>query len=281
LFRLEPRDTFRRPKVIWPSREPARLRGAFRFKDGAAMPLFLVLLILEIMLIIHAVKTGRASPWAFIILFAPLIGAIAYVVAVLVPDWFGSPQGVRTQQSIAKSLNPEKRYRALSDAVEIADTIANRAALAEECMALGRFEEAKRHFEVILSRPLGDEPLYMFGRARAQFGLGQAGDTVAILDDLRARFPDYQSAEAHLVYARALEMCNRSEEALEEYRALSEYYVGAEARVRYGLLLERLGREAEAKAWLTEVVRQFRRSPAHVQKAQAEWIARAEKVVRA
>jgi hypothetical protein len=245
------------------------------------MPLFLVLLILEIMLIIHAVKTGRASPWAFIILFAPLIGAIAYVVAVLIPDWFGSPQGVRAQQRVAKSLNPEKRYRALTDAVEIADTIANRAALAEECLALGYYEEAKRHFEVILARPLGDEPLYMFGKARAQFGLGQAADTVAILDDLRARWPDYQSADAHLVYARALEMCSRNEEALEEYRAVSEYFVGAEARVRYGLLLERLGREAEAKAWLTEVVRQFRRSPAHVQKAQAEWIARAEKVVRA
>jgi len=93
------------------------------------MPFVLLLLILEIMLIIHAVKTGRATPWAFIILFAPLVGAIAYVVAVLVPDWFGSPQGVSAQRRVANSLNPEKRYRALSDAVEIADTIANRAAL--------------------------------------------------------------------------------------------------------------------------------------------------------
>jgi hypothetical protein len=245
------------------------------------MPLVLLLLVLEIMLIIHAVKTGRASPWAFIILFAPLIGAIAYVVAVLVPDWFGSPQGVRTQRRIANTLDPGKRYRELSDAVEIADTIANRAALAEECLALERFEEAKRHFEVILTRPMGDEPLYMAGRARAQFGLGQAADTVAILDDLRTRFPDYQSADAHLLYARALEQCGRSEEALAEYRALSDYFVGAEARVRYGLLLERTGREAEARAWLAEVLRQLRRAPAHVQKAQAEWIARAEKVVRA
>src|SRR5882724_9709571 len=148
------------------------------------MPFVLLLLILEIMLIIHAVKTGRATPWAFIILFAPLVGAIAYVVAVLVPDWFGSPQGVSAQRRVANSLNPEKRYRALSDAVEIADTIANRAALAEECLALERFEEAKRHFEVILTRPMGDEPLYMAGRARAQFGLGQAADTVAILEAL-------------------------------------------------------------------------------------------------
>ena len=51
--------------------------------------------------------------------------------------------------------------------------------------------------------------------------------------------------------------------------------------MRYGLLLEKLGREAEARAWLADVVRQFRRSPPHVQKAQAEWIARAENVVRA
>ena len=245
------------------------------------MPLVLLLVIIDVMLVVHAARTGRASPWAFIILMVPVIGAVAYVVAVLVPDWFGSAQGQRTQRRIANTLNPEKRYRELSDAVEIADTIANRATLAEECLALERFEEAKRHFEVILTRPMGDEPLYMAGRARAQFGLGQAADTVAILEELRQRWPDFQSGDAHLLYARALEQCGRSEEALAEYRVLSDYYVGAEARVRYGLLLERTGREAEARAWLVEVLRQLRRAPAHVRKAQAEWIALAEKVVGA
>jgi len=245
------------------------------------MPLFLLLVIIDAMLVVHAVRTGRAQPWAFIILFAPYIGAIAYVVAVLVPDLMGSRQSQQAQRTIAKALNPEKRYRELSDAVEIADTIANRAALAEECMALERFEEAKRHFEVILARPMGEEPVYMVGKARAQFALNQAADTIAILDDVRARFPDYQSADAHLLYARALEACARTAEALQEYRALSDYFVGAEARVRYGLLLARLGREGEAKAWLTEVLTQLRRAPAHVRKAQAEWISLAEKVVRA
>jgi hypothetical protein len=245
------------------------------------MPLALLLVIIDVMLVVHAVRTGRASPWVFVILLVPVVGAIAYVVTVLVPDWMGSRQGQQTQRTIAKALNPEKRYRELSDAVEIADTIANRVVLAEECLAMERFGEAKRHFEVILARPMGDEPVYMVGKARAQFGLNQAIDTIAILDDLRARFPDYQSAEAHLLYARALEACARHEEALQEYRALSDYFVGAEARVRYGLLLARLGREGEAKAWLTDVLTQLRRAPAHVRKAQAEWISLAEKVVRA
>jgi hypothetical protein len=244
------------------------------------MPLALLLVIIDVMLVVHAVRTGRAQPWAFIILLVPLIGAVAYVVAVLVPDWFGSPQGQRTQKRVATALNPEKRYRELTDAVEIADTIANRAALAEECMALEKFEEAKRHYEVILARPLGDEPVYMVGKAQAQFRFGQAADTVAILDDLRHRWPDYQSAEAHLLYARALEACGRNDEALAEYRALSDYFVGAEARVRYGLLLAKTGRDSEAKAWLTEVVRQLRRAPSHVQRAQAEWLAKAEQILR-
>jgi len=245
------------------------------------MPLFGLLLLIEIAFVVHAVKTGRVWPWAFIILFAPLIGMIAYIVVVLVPEWTGSRQGQQAQRAIAKTLNPEKRYRLLADEVEIADTIANRAALADECLALEKYEEAKRHFDVILTRPMGDEPIYMVGKARAQFGLGQAADTIAILDDLRVRWPDYQSGEAHLLYARALEACARNDEALAEYRALSDYYVGAEARVRYGMLLAKLGRQAEARVWLNDVLTQLRRSPAHVRTAQGEWIAIAEKIVRA
>ncbi len=140
---------------------------------GSTMPLVLILVLLDISLVVHAAKTGRAQPWAYIILMVPGIGAVAYVVAVLIPDWMGSAQGQQTQRTIANKLNPEKRYRALSDAVEIADTIASRAALAEECRELEKYEEAKRHFEVILSRPMGDEPLYMLGKARDARGLAR------------------------------------------------------------------------------------------------------------
>jgi len=244
------------------------------------MPLVLVLLLLDISLVVHAAKTGRASPWAFIILMVPGIGAIAYV-AVLIPDWIGSTRGQQTQRAIANKLNPEKRYRVLCDAVEIADTIASRAALASECLQLEKYDEAKRHFEVILSRPMGDEPVYMLGKARAEFGLGLPAGAVATLDGLRARWPDYQSGEGHLLYARSLEAVGRLQEALAEYQALSGYYVGAEARVRYGVLLARMGQQAEAKAWLSNVLTQLRRAPAHVRKAQAEWIALAERTLRA
>jgi hypothetical protein len=137
-----------------------------------------------------------------------------------------------------------------------------------------------RHYEHVLSLPLGDDAVYALGKARAQFGLGHSQDTVTTLDDLRARWPDYQSAEGHLLYARALEDSGRTEDALAEYQAVATYYAGAEVRVRYGLLLEKTGRQAEAKTVLTEVLAQLKRAPKYVRRAQAEWIALAEKTLR-
>jgi hypothetical protein len=245
------------------------------------MPIAAVIFALDVVLIIHAARTGRFSPWAYVILFLPGIGSFAYILFELLPEWMGSVQGQKARRSVVKTLNPERRYRDLSDQLALTDTIANRAALADECLSLGKFEEAEVHYEAILARPLGEDPLYAFGKARALFGLERSGDAVATLDDLRSRWPNYQSSDAHLLYARALEESGRQHEALDEYDALSEYYPGAEARVRYGLLLGKVGRGSEAQSVFTQVLTQAKRAPKYVRKMQAEWIAIAERELRA
>jgi hypothetical protein len=229
----------------------------------------------------HAVKTGRFWPWFYVIMFLPGLGALAYVIMELVPEWTGSYQGQRARARINKALDPEGAYRALKTEVEIANTIRNRDALAQECMTLGRFDEAKAQYDTILTMHMGDEPEYMVGRARAEFGLGCFADARATLDELRQRWPDWQSGDGHLIYARALEEDGRMAEAVDEYRELSNYYIGAEPRVRLGLALRKLGREAEGRAVLMDVVRQMSRAPKFARKTQAEWISMAENALRA
>ena len=87
----------------------------------------LVILLLDITLIYHASRTGRLQPWAFIILMIPLVGALAYIVVELVPEWFGSPGAQQARNRIAGKLDPEKLYRELSDRLAGTDTVANRA----------------------------------------------------------------------------------------------------------------------------------------------------------
>src|SRR5262249_17240777 len=119
---------------------------------GATMPILgALLLAINVALVVHAAKAGRFSPWGYIILMIPLGGALAYVVVELVPEWLGTYRGQKARARIGRALDPEKTYRALKDELEIANTIANRKALAEECITLGRFEEARAQYDAILT----------------------------------------------------------------------------------------------------------------------------------
>jgi hypothetical protein len=244
------------------------------------MPIALVIVLLQITMIVHAAKTGRFTPWGWIILFIPLAGAIAYIAIELVPEWLGSAKGQKTQRRLVQTIDPERRYRELSDRLDVTDTLANRVALAEECLRIGRFDEAKHHYDNVLTRPLGDEPHFMLGRARAEFGLGEPEKVIATLDELRRRWPDYQSPDGHLLYARALHGANRHEEALAEFEAVSNYYPGAEARVHWDMLLDALGRREQAKVLFRDTLTQLKRAPSHARQMQAEWIAVAERELR-
>jgi len=131
------------------------------------MPVALVILLLDITLIYHASRTGRLQPWAFIILMVPFVGAFAYICVELVPEWFSSPGARQARQRVANRLDPDKRYRELSDRLAGSDTIAARSALAAECLKVARFDEAERHYDHILTLAMGDDPQYALGKAQA------------------------------------------------------------------------------------------------------------------
>jgi hypothetical protein len=244
------------------------------------VPIATLVLILNVVLIVHAAKTGRFMPWFYIILFLPGIGAVAYIVAELLPEWLGSHKGQVARQTMARAIDPGRRYRDLTDDLALVDTIANRAALAEECLALGKFEEALFHYSTILIHPLAEEPQFFLGKARAQFGLRQSTAAIETLDELARRWPDFHSADGHLLYAMALEESGRNDEALAHYANVGQYFPGVEPRVRQAQLLQKLGRATEAKTIAEDVVRGLNRAPAHVRRNQREWLASAQRLAR-
>lgn len=248
---------------------------------SAVMPFALIAVLLDIATIFHAAQTGRLKPWAFIILGVPFVGSLAYICVELIPDLVGSPEVKRARKRVASKLDPEKLYRELSDQLAVSDTVANRAALAAECVEVARFDEAERHYDHILKLPMGDEPKYALAKAQVQFAAKHYADALATLDDLQKRWPDFQSPEGHLLYARVLAELGHVDEALAEFHAVSDYFPGAEATVRYGLLLKTVGRTAEARVVLNELLIKMKRAPRYLRNAQAEWLAIAEKQLSA
>ena len=244
------------------------------------MPFATILLLVNVGLILHAVRTGRFWPWFWVILMLPGFGALAYVVMELGPEFMGSRSGQRAQGQLAKAVDPKRRYRELAENLAITDTIVNRVALARECFDLENYEEALTILTGVVAHPQGDEPAFFLDKARAEHGLKKYAEALATLDELKRHWPAYQSNEGHLLYAVTLEELQRDAEAEAEYRALARAYPGVEPRVRLARLLQRRGSGDEAKTLAQAVVTELRRSPKHVVKAQSDWLKVAEGIAR-
>ena len=229
------------------------------------------ILLLQIVCLIHAGRTGRPYYWFMIILFVPGLGILAYLAVEVIPGLLRGRAATRLSRTVAAGVDPTRQYRELARALETVPSVANFRGLADECVRLGRYDEAIELYESALTGMHETEPGAMVGLAIAEFRNGDANAAGATLDRLFAANPEFGSTEADLLAARILEAKGRFPEALSAYERLSATYPGEEAKGRLALLLQRTGAEQRARAIFAEIRKSVERSPAFYRRAQREW----------
>jgi len=239
------------------------------------LPLLLPLL-LEIACIVHAIKTERYI-WIFVIFFIPGLGSLAYLAVEVLPEVFRSRRAARFASNARTMADPGRSLRQAERAADMVGSVDSKRALAEEYISRGRYQDAVVLYEGMLVGQFKDDPVLLLGLARAQLLNGDGAGTQASLDALQAADPKFQSGEAHMIYARALELQGKNNEALEEYRRLARYFAGEEAKCRYAMLLQKTGHTDEAREVFSEILKSLNGAPGHYRRAQKEWgnIARA------
>jgi hypothetical protein len=109
-------DRRRRPVSLRPT--PAR---------EARMPWLLILSIaIQVLLIIHCIKTGRNQIWIWVLALLSFPGAIAYVAVEFIPDLFRSRTAQRTARGVKKALDPHADLRRYESEARVAGNVASR-----------------------------------------------------------------------------------------------------------------------------------------------------------
>jgi hypothetical protein len=242
--------------------------------------LYLILSILiQVILIIHVIKTGRNQIWIWVLALLSIPGAIAYIVVELLPDVFRSRTAQRTARGLKKAMDPTADLRRYENEARVTGgNVAAKQRYAEELSKQGRHDDAIAQFREALTGLYENDPNLMLGVARAQFAKGDAAAARTTLDDLIRANPDFKSPEGHLLYARALESEGNTQKAIDEYRVLASSYPGAEAAVRYAQLLKSQGRADEAQKVAQELLEQAKIAPAHYRRAQKSWLDAAQRL---
>ena len=190
-------------------------------------PLFILVLVVEVILIVHCLRTGRNTLWIWVLALLSLPGAIAYIAVELIPDLFRSRTARNALRGVRRVLDPEQQLRAYEAAAQRTGDVASRQLYAEELVRQGQGTRAAAVYAQALTGLYAHDPNLMLGLAQAQFAAGRATEARTTLDALIVHNPAFKSPEGHLLYARALEGEGNLEKALVEYSAVAGYFAGA------------------------------------------------------
>lgn len=228
--------------------------------------------ILQISLIVHAIRTNRSPYWIWILFLVPGIGSAAYIVVELLPELLGSRGARGAIHGLNKALNSGSNLRRRQREHQLSGSVDTARNLATELIASGKSSEAIELYEKALTGLYENDPDLLLGLARAQFDSSAYDEAKRTLDRLIEENPDFKSPEGHLLYARAAEQCGDLALAAHEYGAVAAYYAGAEAKVRYALFLERIAKNDDAVEIFEDVVHSAELAPRHYRKAQKKWL---------
>jgi hypothetical protein len=232
-------------------------------------------LALQIYCIVDVIRRGRSSLWIMALVFLPVASAVAYFIVEILPGLQGNWHVRVARQKLVEKLDPERELRAAQQALDVADTMANRLRVADALTALGRHSEALPLYQ----RGAGPRPDFRTGEklARSLFLNDKPQEALTVVDALPKVTGQSDRDRATLLRARILEELGRNDEALEHYAEVVERIPGDEARCRYAALLLKVGRKEEARRTLEDVEHRMKYLDRHTRMSEAqmyEWAMR-------
>jgi hypothetical protein len=219
---------------------------------------FILMLAIQVACIVDVIRHGRNRIWIMALVFLPLASTIAYLIVEVLPRMKHNRHVRLAHEQIIEKLDPDRELRAATEALEVAQTAANRIRLADALVAKGRAAEALPYYRDAIGSA---QPDYRIGEklARCQYLADRNEEALATLDTMLPPGASSDRDRIGVLRARVLEDLGRDDEAGAIYAELVDRYPGDEVRCRYAGLLLRQGRRADARRLLTEVEHRVKR----------------------
>lgn len=223
------------------------------------MPIVIVTVLVQIFCVVHLIRNQRASLWLWAIILLPIAGSAAYIFVEILPGLVQRREVRAVKAEAVRRLDPERELRAARESVDVADTAANRTALADALAEAGNWGEAVRHYREAVAKTPGKDRTARLKLARACLEAGNISEARRLLEELPESASPSENDRAALLLARSLEELGETDRAIALYGELGERMPGAEAQCRHAALLIGRGRAGDAVPLLEEAERGARR----------------------
>jgi hypothetical protein len=228
--------------------------------------------ILQALAIIHFVRRRPDTFWLWVILIGGGLGALAYIVAEVVPD-------VGLLRGTFHGFSRRKRIKELEAAIIDNPSIGNYEELGDLYLDDGKYTKARECFDRVISpRTESADPFYRRALAAIELGDFQsAADDLAKVVKIDPRY-DYQRAAGLL--GHTLGKLGRNEEAAACFEDVTQTSTLSETQYNYAAFLSVNGRPAEARDWAQRILAKKRTMPAYIKRRERPWFRKANALLK-
>jgi hypothetical protein len=228
-------------------------------RKGEIMPILIILTVaVQAFFIYHVLRSGRPTWWAYVILSFPIGGSLIYYFVEIFPNSREHRSARKTVREIVRTIKPDAELQRRAEELEICGSMDNKMALAEECEAVGMYDETANLYKSCLAGAYSNDPQIIFKLAHAQLMREELEEVERLVSQLETAHSAFKTQEVRLLRARLLEKTDTSA-ALALYEELTPVYTGLEAKCRYATLLQSLGHQSQAREMFEEAIRHAKR----------------------
>jgi len=223
--------------------------------------------------IVHFIRRRPDNYWLWIILFGPSgIGALAYIVAEVVPDL-----GLLRHSFVV--FSHRKRIKALEVMVLDNPSAGNYEELGDLYLEQKKFQVAKDCYDRAISTRT-DSPDPFYRRALCEIELNDFPGAATDLEHVIKKDPNYDYQRAAGLLAHAWANSGRQEQALALFEQVTRTSTLSETQYNYARLLAEQGKLAVARQWVQKIAQKKATMPRYLKRRERPWLRRAAAMIK-
>jgi hypothetical protein len=180
---------------------------------------------IQVVSVIHIMRTGRDRTWIYVVVFLPLVGSIAYFIVEILPDLISGRSARKVRTEVARIVNPGGKLRGLQTRLDFSPTVENRMALAKACAETGEYVKAAELYRDCLDGIYKDDPHIMSRLSRSLQSSGENAQAREWFEKLLAQRGSFDEDRDRLAYAMTLDALGDEEKAEAATKAVSAVFV--------------------------------------------------------
>jgi hypothetical protein len=225
-------------------------------------------LLLQVLLCVHAYKTGRPYWWIWILLAGSLVGCLVYLLIEVLPDAKrNSPRLIRTSWFVPRSL----RLRRARAVVEDSPTVETKLALAALLSDFGHAQEAEEVASECVSGVFKDDPMVISEVVWYKLATGKTIEAERLLAQANMKHNKTAQQSCDLLQARIHLAQGNLAQARQKLEPLVNASLGDEPRYHLAQCLLKMDDHEGARSLLIGITTKYRKAGKIWRRAERKW----------